>query len=285
MIAITAATGQLGQLVIDQLLTRVSANQIVAVVRNPAKAASLAARGIVVRAASYDDPAALEQAFSGVEKVLLISGTDFGQRLAQHTNVIRAAQRAGARLLVYTSLLRADATPLNLGPEHAATEQVIKASGLPHVILRNGWYHENYTASIPPALAHNAFVGAAGEGHIASAARADYAAATVAALTDRAQLNRTYELAGDTAYTLAEFAAELSRQTGQTIPYVNLPETEYAKILLGAGLPPSLAHGLASWDIGASQGALFDDRRELSQLIGRSTTPVGEAIASALARG
>lgn len=282
MIAITAATGQLGQHVVEQLLQKVPANQIVAVVRNPAKAAALASRGIVVRAAGYDDPAALERAFAGVEKVLLISGTDFGQRLAQHTNVIAAAKRAGAKLLVYTSLLRADATPLNLGPEHAGTEQAIKASGLPYVILRNGWYHENYTASIPPALAHNAFVGSAGAGRISSAARADYAAAAVVALTGGAKLNHTYELAGDDAYTLAEFAAELSRQSGKQIPYVNLPESEYAKILLQAGLPPPLAHGLASWDVGVSQGAVFDGDRQLSRLIGRATTPVRSAIAAAL---
>ncbi|MBI2510637.1 MAG: SDR family oxidoreductase [Opitutae bacterium] len=282
MIALTAATGQLGQHVVEQLLPKIPAHQVVAVVRNPAKAATLAARGVIVRSAGYDDPAALERAFAGVEKVLLISGTDFGHRLAQHTNVVTAAKRAGAQLLVYTSLLRADATPLNLGPEHAGTEQVIKASGLPYVILRNGWYHENYTASIPPALAHNAFVGSAGEGRIASASRADYAAAAVAALNGSAQVGRTYELAGDTAYTLAEFAAELSRQAGKPIPYVNLPEGEYAKILLQAGLPPPLAHGLASWDVGASQGALFDDRRELSRLIGRPTTPLSTAIAATL---
>lgn len=284
MIAITAATGQLGQLVVQQLLSKVPANQLVAVVRNPAKAADLASRGVAVRAADYDDPAALERALAGVEKVLLISGMDFGQRLAQHTNVVTAAKRAGVKFLVYTSLLRADATPLNLGPEHAGTEQVIKASGLSYVILRNGWYHENYTASVPSALAHNAFVGSAADGRIASAARADYAAAAVAALTGGAKVNHTYELAGDTAYTLAEFAAELSRQVGKAIPYVNLPESEYAKILLGAGLPPPLAHGLASWDVGASQGALFDPNRELSKLIGRPTTPVSAAISAALKR-
>ncbi len=284
MIAITAATGQLGHLVIEQLLSSTPATQIVAVVRDPAKAETFARRGVIVRRASYDDPAALERALAGVEKVLLISGTDFGHRLEQHTNVVNAAQRTGAKLLIYTSLLRADTTPLNLGPEHAATEQIIRASGLPYIFLRNGWYHENYTASVPAALAHHAFVGSAGDGRIASAARADYAAAAVAALTGLAAPNRTYELAGDTAYTLAEFAAELSRQTGQPTPYVNLPEAEYAKILLGAGLPPPLAHGLASWDAGASQGALFDDRGELSRLIGRPTTPVRDAIAAALKR-
>ncbi|MBE2216192.1 MAG: SDR family oxidoreductase [Opitutaceae bacterium] len=282
MIAITAATGQFGQLAVEQLLEKVPATQVVAVVRDPAKASALAARGVAVRTASYDDPAALQAAFAGVEKVLLISGTDFGRRAQQHANVIDAARRAGARLIVYTSLLRADTTPLNLGPEHAATEATLKTSSVPFVILRNGWYHENYTASVPAALAHNAFVGSAGHGRIASAARADYAAAAVVALTDGAKVGSTYELAGDAAYTLVEFAAELSRQTGKPIPYVDLPEAEYAGILLKAGLPPPLAQGLASWDVGAAQGALLDEGRALSRLIGRPTTPIADAIARAL---
>lgn len=284
MIAITAATGQLGQLVVEQLLTQVPAAQVVAVVRDPARAAALAARGVTVRAASYDDAAALDRALAGIEKVLLISGNEFGRRTRQHANVIAAASRAGARLLVYTSLLRADATPLDLGPEHFTTEQTIQRSGLPYTILRNGWYHENYTASIPAALAHGAVVGSAGTGRIASAARADYAAAAVVALTGGAELNRTYELAGDSAYTLAELAAELSRQTGKAIPYVNLPEAQFAEILLKAGLPPPLAHGIASWDTGASQGALFDDQKVLSRLIRRPTTPLADAIRATLAR-
>ncbi len=278
MIAITAATSQLGQLVVEQLLSHVPATQIVAVVRNPGKAAALAARGLTIRAAGYDDPGLLEQALTGVDQVLLISGTEFGQRARQHANVIAAARRAGVKLLVYTSLLRADTTPLNLGPEHAETERTLKGSGLPFVILRNGWYHENYTASVPAALAHAAFVGSAGAGLISSAARADYAAAAVAALTGRAETGRTYELAGDDAYTLAGFAAELSRQSGKPIPYLNLPEADYAALLLKAGLPAPLAHGLAGWDVAAAAGALHDTGRELSRLIGRPATPLPEAI-------
>jgi len=284
MIAITAASGQLGQLVLDQLLSHVPAGRVVALVRNPAKAAALAARGVAVRAADYDDPQGLEVALHGVERVLLISGTEFGRRVQQHGNVIAAAQRAGAKLLVYTSLLRADRTPLNLGPEHAATERLLRESGLPFVILRNGWYHENYTASVPAALAHGTFVGSAGTGRISSAARADYAAAAVAALTGRAEVGRTYELAGDSAYTLTEFAAELSRQVGREIPYTNLPEATYADILLRAGLPEPLARGLASWDSGVAQGAVYDTGGELSRLIGRATTPIAESIRAALAR-
>lgn len=282
MIAITAATGQLGRLVLNDLLTQVPATQLVAVVRNPAKASALAARGVAVRAADYTDIAALTAAFAGVEKVLLISSSEVGQRTIQHRNVITAAQGAGVKLLVYTSVLRADTTPLNLAAEHVATETALKASGLPFIILRNGWYTENYTVSVAPAVANGAFLGSAGNGRISSAARADYAAAAVAALTGKAAPGHTYELAGDTAYTLTDLAAEISRQTGKTIPYHNLPEADYRAILLKIGLPEFLAAGLASWDVDASRGALFDDGRQLSQLIGRPTTPLAESVKQAL---
>ncbi|RXK53771.1 SDR family oxidoreductase [Oleiharenicola lentus] len=282
MIALTAATGQLGRLVVTQLLEQIPANQIVAVVRNPAKAADLAARGVNVRRAGYTDATALEQALVGVDRLLLISSSEIGQRTAQHQNVVAAAKRAGVKLLTYTSLLHADESPLDLASEHVATEQAIKASGLPHIILRNGWYTENYTASVSPAVANGAFLGSAGDGRISLAARADYAAAAVAALTGQAETGRTYELAGDTAVTLAELAAEISRQTGKTFPYRNLPVAEYAAILLKIGLPPALAHGLAHWDDEAARGALFDDGRELSRLIGRPTTPLAESVRQAL---
>lgn len=282
MIAITAATGQLGRLVIDELLKKTPANQLVAVVRNPAKAADLAARGVAVRQGDYTDAAGLQQAFAGVEKVLLISSNEIGQRLPQHQNVIAAAKRAGVKLLVYTSLLRADTTPLNLGPEHVGTEKALKASGVPFIILRNGWYTENYTVSVKPAVANGAFIGSAAGGRISGAARADYAAAAAVALTGGAKAGQTYELAGDTAFTLAELAAEISRQTGKNIPYHNLSEADYAAILLKVGLPPVFAHGLARWDVDASQGALFDDGHQLSKLIGRPTTPLADCVRQAL---
>lgn len=282
MIALTAATGQLGRLVATQLLEKIPASGIVAIVRNPAKAADLAARGVTVRQAAYTEPAALEQALVGVDRLLLISSNEIGQRIAQHQNVIAAAQRAGVKLLIFTSLLHADTTTIDLAPEYTATEQAIKASGLPHIILRNGWYAENYTASVGPAVANGAFLGSAGDGRISLAARADYAAAAVAALTGRAEAVRTYELAGDSAVTLTDLAAEISRQTGKAITYRNLPEAEYAAILLKIGLPPVFAHGLARWDVDASHGALFDDSRELSRLIGRPTTPLAESVRQAL---
>lgn len=283
MIVITGASGQLGRLVIQSLLTKVPASRIVAAVRNPEKVSDLAALGVQVRRADYTDSSSLDAAFQGAEKVLLISSSEVGQRLAQHRNAIDAAKRAGVALLAYTSLLHADTSHLGLAGEHVATEAWLKQSGVPFVLLRNGWYTENYLASIPPALQHGAFIGSAGEGRIASAARADYAEAAAIALTRPEQSGKVYELAGDDAYTLAGFAAELSRQSGKAIPYVDMPENEYKSALVGAGLPEPIAGLLADSDSGASRGGLFDDTRQLSALIGRPTTPLAVSMRAALA--
>jgi NAD(P)H dehydrogenase (quinone) len=282
MIAVTGATGQLGRLVIAALLKKVPAHQIIAAVRNPQKAQDLAEQGIQVRQADYSQPATLDSAFEGVEKLLLISSSEVGQREAQHNAVIDAAKRAGVQLLVYTSLLHADKSPLGLGVEHRATEKALSESAIPFVLLRNGWYTENYAASIAPALAHNAFIGSVGEGKISSAARQDYAEAAAAVLTQENQAGKIYELAGDDAYTLAEFTAEIARQSGKKVDYINLPEADFAKALLGAGLPEGLANMLADSDAGAGKGGLFDDSHTLSKLIGRPTTPVKDVIAATL---
>lgn len=282
MIVITGATGQLGRLVIQSLLNKLPASQIVAAVRNPARAADLAALGVQVRKADYTDPALLEAAFQGAEKVLLISSSEIGQRAAQHRNVIDAAKKAGVSLVAYTSILHADRSPLGLAAEHAATEAYLRESGMPNVLLRNGWYTENYLASVPPALQHGAFIGSAGEGRISSAARVDYADAAAVALTASGQAGKVYELAGDDSYTLTEFAAELSRQSGKPVPYVNLPEADYKAALLGAGLPEPIANLLADSDVGASKGGLFDDQHQLSALIGRPTTSLAALMQVAL---
>jgi len=284
MIVITGATGQLGQLVIQSLLNKLPASQIAAAVRQPAKAAALAAQGVQVRQADYAQPATLDAAFQGAEKLLLISSSEVGQRTAQHRNVIDAAQRAGVKLIAYTSLLHADTSPLGLAAEHLATEAHLKASGVPHVVLRNGWYTENYLASVAPALQHGAYIGAAGDGRISSAGRADYADAAVAALTQPDQAGKVYELAGDEPYTLSEFAAELSRLSGKTVPYVNLSEADYAAALVGAGLPQPLAAMLADSDAGAAKGGLFDGSRQLSALIGRQTLSLAALMRQALGR-
>ena len=282
MIVVTGASGQLGRLVIQSLLKTVPAAGIVAAVRQPAAVADLAALGVQVRQADYAQPATLDAAFQGATKVLLISSSALGERVAQHGNVIDAARRAGVALLAYTSLLHADTSPLGLAAEHTATEALLRASGVPHVLLRNGWYTENYLASLPAVLQHGAVIGSAGEGRIASAARADYADAAAAVLTRDDQAGQVHELAGDTSYTLAEFAAEVGRQTGRAIPYVNLPEADYRGALLGAGLPEPFAQLLADSDVGASKGGLFDDGHRLSALIGRPTTALPAMVEAAL---
>ena len=282
MIAITGATGQLGQLVIEQLLNTVPANQIVAIVRNPAKAEALNQQGITVRQGDYADESTMTSALKGVEKLLLISSSEVGQRATQHQNVINAAKAAGVKFIAYTSLLHADKSPLGLHVEHVATEKALAESGIPYALLRNGWYTENYLASAPPALEHGVFIGAAGEGKIASATRTDYAAAAARVISGDGHAGNVYELAGDHAWTLSELAAELSKQSGKNVTYQNMSEADFAAALKGVGLPAGLADMLADSDVGASKGGLFDDSHTLSKLIGRPTTPLSESIKAIL---
>lgn len=282
MIAITGATGQLGHHVIESLLKTVPASQVVAIVRHPAKAATLSQRGITVRQADYSDEAAFTTALQGVEKLLLISSSEVGQRAVQHRNVINAAKTAGVKFIAYTSLLHADRSPLGLHLEHVETEKMLAGSGIPYTLLRNGWYSENYLASAPAALEHGVFIGAAGEGKIASATRADYAAAAARVLSTDGHAGKVYELAGDDAWTLSQLADELSQQSGKHIVYQNLSEADFAAALRGAGLPTELADMLADSDIGASEGGLFDNSRTLSQLIGRPTTTLADSVRAML---
>ncbi|MFA5826141.1 MAG: SDR family oxidoreductase [Gallionellaceae bacterium] len=282
MIVVTGATGQLGHLVIKALLKKIPASSIVAAVRNVEKAKDIAALGVQVRQADYNQPESWDSALKGADKLLLISSSEVGQRATQHKAVIDAAKRAGVKLLAYTSVLRADTSPLGLAAEHKQTEEYLRASGVPFALLRHGWYSENYTMGIPAALAHGAVFGCAGDGRISSATRADYAEADAAVLTADNQAGKVYELAGDTSYTLTELAAEISRQSGKAIGYVNLSEAEYEKALLGAGLPGFLAQLLANSDTGVSKGALFDECRQLSKLISRPTTALATAVKAAL---
>ena len=279
-IGVTGATGQLGRLVVEKLKQKVAADTIVALVRNPEKAADL---GVETRPFDYTQPETLVTSLKGIDKLLLISGNEIGQRLPQHKAVIEAAKQAGVKQITYTSILHADSSPLGLAGEHLATEIALKASGLTYTILRNGWYTENYTGSAKGAVGAGAFIGNAGDGKIASAARIDYAEAAAVVLASEVHENKTYELAGDEAYTLTELAAEISRQTGKTVPYNNLTEAEYAGILKSFGLPDGLAEMLADSDTGASKGGLFDDTKQISALIGRPTTPLAKVLAEALA--
>jgi NAD(P)H dehydrogenase (quinone) len=280
---VTGAAGQLGRLVVDGLLDRLPADQIAATVRDEAEAERLRNLGVAAFIADYDRPDTLDRALAGIGRVLLISSNALGRRVAQHRNVIEAVWRAEIELIAYTSVLHADSSPLGLAAEHRETESLIQVSGLRHAILRNGWYTENYTASIPAALAHGAVLGSGGEGRIASAARADYAEAAIAVLiAAEFPTSRIYELAGDDSYTLAEFAAEIGRQAGRPTGYANLPEAEFKAALLRAGLPEPLAGLLADSDTAASKGALFDNSRQLSALIGHPTRPMAASVTAAL---
>lgn len=279
-IGITGATGHLGRLVVKKLKEKVAADHIVALVRNTQKAAEL---GVESRIFDYDKPETLSGSLQGIDHLLLISGNEIGQRKTQHENVIRAAQEAGVKWIVYTSLLHADTSSLSLAEEHLLTEKALQSSGIPYTILRNGWYTENYTASVPAAITHGVLIGSAGEGQISSAARADYAEAAAVVLTSYNEQGKVYELVGDEAYTLADLAAEISKQTGKTIPYQNLSEAEYTAALIGAGLPEGLAAAFASFDVGASKGDLYDNNKQLSSLIGRPTTTLAAAVREALA--
>jgi len=278
-IAITGATGQLGRIVVEILKTRTKGD-IVALVRSPEKASEL---GVEARHANYDDATSLEAALAGVDTLLLISSNEVGKRAAQHRNVIEAAKKNGVKWIVYTSLLRADSSPLGLAAEHAETERELKASGIPHTILRNGWYTENYMGSLKGAVEAGVLIGSAGEGRISSAARADYAEAAATVLTTTGHEGKVYELAGDDSFSLDELAAQVSKQTGKPVAYRNLPEADYAKALEGFGLPAGLAGAIAGYDVAAGNGALQDDGRALSKLIGRPTKPFARSVQEALA--
>ncbi|MFC4033041.1 SDR family oxidoreductase [Streptomyces polygonati] len=282
-IVVTGATGQLGRLVIADLLARGTAPaEIAAVVRDAGKAADLAASGVELREADYSRPETLKDAFRAGDRVLFVSGNEVGLRIPQHTAVVEAATAAQVALIVYTGILGGPDADLILAEEHKATEKLILASKLPHVFLRNGWYTEVYTQSLGTVLEHGAVVGAAGDGRIASAARADYAAAAAAVLTSEGHEGRAYELSGDVAWSLAEYAAVVGELTGREIAYRNVSPQEYLAVLLGAGLPEDFAAVLVDVDRAIGQGLLAGTSGDLARLIGRPTTPVRETVAAAL---
>jgi NAD(P)H dehydrogenase (quinone) len=282
-IVVTGATGHLGRLVVESLLAHgVPAAEIVAAGRSVDKISDLAARGVTVRHADFDDPATLKDAFAGAGKLLLVSASDIGKRNDQHRAVVDAAKEAGVELIAYTSAPRADTTELKLAAEHAYTEKYIRDSGLPFAFLRNSWYFEVYTDQIATQLEHGV-TGSAGDGPISAASRADYAAAAAAVLTAPDQAGKVYELGGDTSFTLTEYAAELSRQSGKTVEYHDIPLDAYTKMLEGFGLPAPVAVVIADIDTGIKRGDILSDSGELARLIGRPTTTLSAAIAAALA--
>lgn len=280
MIVVTGATGQLGRLVVDGLLEKTAPGQVVAAVRDPRKADDLAARGVQVREADYDRPETLAAAFAGAEKVLLISSSTPGQRLAQHQAVIDAAREAGVRHLAYTSVLDADTTKLFVAPDHKATERLIREAGIPFTVLRNGWYTENYAATVQQALSTGSFAGSAGDGRLGGVPRLDFAEAAVAVLTGDGHAGKTYELAGDNPWSYAEFAAAITEASGTPVTYQDVSPEEHRKLLVAAGLPDPVADMLADADRGIRDGELTTTSGDLSTLIGRPTTPLADAVAA-----
>ncbi len=283
MIAVTGASGHLGRLVVEALLGSAKPATIIALVRNPDAVSDLVERGVIVRKADYDKPQSYADALDGVDKLLLVSSSAVGQRVPQHKVVIDAAKANGVKLVAYTSILRADTSPISLATEHRETEAMLASSGLNHVILRNGWYSENYTENLAPVLEHKAVIGHAGEGRVATASRADYAAAAAAVLvsTDD-QSGKIYELAGDTNFSMAEYASKVSQATGKEITYVDMPQQAYAEALIGAGVPEGFANMLADADAALRAGWLNDESKSLSRLIKRPTTPIEDSIKAAL---
>ena len=279
MIAVTGASGKLGGRVLDGLLRVVPSDQLVAIVRNPEKGGRFASRGVRVRRGDYSEPQTLASALAGVKRLLLVSGTDLGNRVEQHRAVIEAAKAVGVELIAYTSLLRADSSILPIAGEHKATEELLRASGIPYVILRNGWYIENYTDNLAMPLSRGTFLGAALDGRIAAATRADYAAAAVTVLTTDEHRGKTYELAGDHAFTLVELAREISRWAGRTIPYKDLPAPQYKQALAPVGFPAEIVELLAATDLAIARGDLDSNSRDLHALIARDTQSLRDVLA------
>lgn len=279
-IAITGATGQLGRLAISAILRRDPGADLVALVRDLDRAGDL---GVPLRQADYHQPETLRAALAGVDVLVLISSSDFNDRAGQHRNVIDAAKAAGVGRIVYTSILKGAASPLMLAPDHVATEAALAEAGIPATILRNGWYTENYTGSLGAALQAGMMIGAAGNAVLSTAPRADYAEALAVAALDAGTAGQTYELGG-AGHTLAELAAEVSRQAARDIPYVDMDEATYRDTLLSFGLPAPMAAAIADADAKArDMGALTDDSGALARLIGRPTTPLSVSVAAALA--
>lgn len=280
-LVITGATGQLGRLVVESLLARgVAADQVVALGRDQERLAALAGLGVTTRQVNYTDTDAVSAALDGADRVLLISGSEVGQRLPQHQNVIDAAKAAGVQLLAYTSIANAEANGTILAAEHRATEEAILAAGLRHTFLRNSWYLENYTGQLATYTEHGTVLGAAGDGQVSAATRADFAEAAAAVLLLE-QPQEVYELGG-AAFSLKELAATVTEVTGTEVTYTDLPVEGLTEVLVGAGLPEQYAAVLADADLGLGRGELYVDRADLEGLLGRPATTLADALRAAL---
>lgn len=278
-IVVTGATGPLGRLIVEHLLGRgVAAADITAAGRNPSRLAELAATGVNTATIDYNDPASLTAAFAGADRLMLVSGSEVGQRVSQHTNAISAAVAAGVGRIVYTSVLAATTTALILAPEHKATEEALRASGLPFTILRNGWYTENYDAALEQARATGVYLASAGDGRMASASRTDFAEAAAVVLTTPGHDNAVYELAGDVAWTGADMAAALAEVVGRPVAFSSVSAAEHTAILTEAGLDGGTVGFVVGIDSNIQDGLLAGGSTELATLIGRPTTPLVDGL-------
>lgn len=282
-ILVTGATGALGSQIVQSLLQKAPQAKVIAGARKQEKAAALVAQGAQFRLLDYDRPETIEAALKGVTRVVLVSGTDVGRRVPQHKAVIDAAKRAGVKLLGYTSILRATESPLLLAQEHRGTEEVLAASGLPHILLRHGWYTENSTATAPLSVKFGVVQSCAGEGRYSTATRQDYAEGDATLiLRDGHAPAQAYELAGSTSWSKGDYAALLSRISGKPVAYQPMSQADFAAALVAAGLPELVAKIISDSDAGAANGWLQDDSRTLEKVIGRATTPLEQVVEQTL---
>lgn len=282
-IVVTGATGHLGRLVIEALLDRnVPADEIVAAGRDLTRIRDLADRGVRLAGIDYADAGSLSTAFTGADRVLLVSSSAVGERVEHHRNAIDAARDAGVELIGYTSIANADHTAMQLATEHQATEKLLEESGVPYAVLRNGWYLENYTDQLPVYLQHGAVLGSAGDGRVSAATRADLAEAAAVVLTSADQGGQVYELGGDEAFTLTELAEVITEATNRPVSYRDLPAEQYAQALVDVGVPSAFATVLADSDLGIARGNLLMTSGDLSRLLGRPTTTLSAAVQAAV---
>ncbi len=277
-LGVTGASGKLGRLVVHRLLETWEPTDIVAIIRDPAKAEDLAAEGVEVCRADYEDRASLDSALAGLDRLLLVSSNELGKRAAQHKNVIEAAKAAGIGQLVYTSAPKATTSSLVLAPEHKATEEYLAASGIPCTVLRNNWYTENYTGAVRKAKDTGELVTAAGDGRVASAERADYAEAAAVVLTGEGHEGKVYELTGDRAWNYGELAAAIAAAAGRPVSYKPVAPEELKAAMLAAGADQGTADFVAALDANIAAGCLAEVTGDLKGLIGRPTAPLEEMV-------
>ena len=281
--ALTGSTGALGGLVIQHLLAlKVPAASIVALARSEAKAAGLKAKGLQVKIGDYGNKASLESAFNGVDRLLLVSGSEVGQRSAQHQAVIEAAKAVGVKLLIYTSISQADRSSNPLAPEHKATEAALKASGLPYVVLRDNWYTENYFDDLRQAKISGVIAAAVGAGKVASASRSDYAEAAARVLVSQGHEGKIYELTGAKAWDFQELAKTAAELLGRPVIFKNLSAVERHDGLVAVGLPEGVAAFVTSLDLAIEAGTLAAVSDDLERLLGRKPRSLKEGLKAAL---